>query len=313
MSRASTLRRPRAWLLVLVAVVVYVALLVAYSVDGRSGPSVGPEQAPPGGVLVGLTPVSVDPAAGVMTVDVEVELDQSLVDTAANTGLNSAPNRDVTVVLLPTVTGATLRLPAHTPITTTRTQLYQPGFIRDWPFDRYESTVIVTAGTGGAGDAESVPVALAFNGALQGWHLWAEPDPDPAGQLGAVVTVGFERALGVVLFGAVVVVVLITLPVLGLIVVINVARGRRKFEPAFLSWIGGMLFATIPIRNFLPGSPPPGSWIDVTVVLWVVVALATGLVIGVLAWLRQSPLTLSDPDTETPDPTSGSPPVSDSV
>ena len=47
-----------------------------------------------------------------------------------------------------------------------------------------------------------------------------------------------------------------------------------------------MLFATIPIRNFLPGSPPPGSWVDVTIVLWVVVALGVALVFGVGSWWR---------------------------
>ena len=47
-----------------------------------------------------------------------------------------------------------------------------------------------------------------------------------------------------------------------------------------------MLFATIPLRTFLPGSPPIGSWIDFTVVLWVVVGLIVGLAIYVAAWAR---------------------------
>jgi hypothetical protein len=46
-----------------------------------------------------------------------------------------------------------------------------------------------------------------------------------------------------------------------------------------------MLFATIPIRNFFPGSPPPGSWVDVLVVLWVFVALTLALVIGLAAFV----------------------------
>jgi hypothetical protein len=47
-----------------------------------------------------------------------------------------------------------------------------------------------------------------------------------------------------------------------------------------------MLFATIPLRTFLPGSPPIGSWVDYLVVLWVVAGLVLGLVIYVLAWLK---------------------------
>jgi hypothetical protein len=61
-----------------------------------------------------------------------------------------------------------------------------------------------------------------------------------------------------------------------------------------------MLFATIPLRGFLPGSPPIGSWIDYLVVLWVIAALIAGLVIYVLAFLRWAP------SAKTPDRT---PPV----
>ncbi|MBN9171290.1 MAG: DUF4436 family protein, partial [Microbacterium sp.] len=38
----------------------------------------------------------------------------------------------------------------------------------------------------------------------------------------------------------------------------------------------------------MPGSPPIGSWVDFTVVLWVIGALIVGLAIYVAAWLRWS-------------------------
>jgi hypothetical protein len=47
-----------------------------------------------------------------------------------------------------------------------------------------------------------------------------------------------------------------------------------------------MLFATVPLRTFLPGSQPIGSWIDYLVVLWVVAGLICGMVIYVSAWWR---------------------------
>lgn len=294
MNRAA-FSRPRVVLLVVLVVLLYAGLLVAYFVDGRSGPTAGPEKPPAGGVLVQVKPISVDPLSGTMTVDISIDLDESLVDEDASVPLSQAPKSDLTVVVNRTLAGAPLRFPAHATIGTTRSQLTTPGFIRDWPFDHYETPLVLSASTG-TNAASALPTSLHFEGAVQGWHLWAEPDPDSAGAVDklAIVTVGFERALGVVLFGGVLVLVLVTLPVIGLSVVLNVARGRREFEPAFLSWIAAMLFATIPIRNFLPGSPPAGSWIDVTIVLWVVVALAVGLVVGVVAWRRQSPLLLTE-------------------
>lgn len=46
----------------------------------------------------------------------------------------------------------------------------------------------------------------------------------------------------------------------------------------------GNAFAVIPLRNALPDAPPIGFWIDVTVVLWVVVALVTSMVLYILCW-----------------------------
>jgi len=47
-----------------------------------------------------------------------------------------------------------------------------------------------------------------------------------------------------------------------------------------------MLFAVIPIRNFLPGSPPPGAWIDQALVTWVLIGRAMALYM--VTWYRQS-------------------------
>ena len=98
--------------------------------------------------------------------------------------------------------------------------------------------------------------------------------------------------MAIILFGLTLVLVLVLLPVTCWIVGLKLLREDRLFEAGFLGWIAAMLFATIPIRNFLPGSPPPGSWVDVLVMLWVIVALTLALVIG-LAASRHAPETQS--------------------
>jgi len=62
------------------------------------------------------------------------------------------------------------------------------------------------------------------------------------------------------------------------------ATGRMRLELSVASWITAMLFALLPIRGFLPGDPPVGSWIDILVFFWVEVTImvcvglaATGL------------------------------------
>jgi hypothetical protein len=59
-------------------------------------------------------------------------------------------------------------------------------------------------------------------------------------------------------------------------------------EGSLLSWLAAMLFAELPLRAALPGSPPSGSWVDVLVTLWVIVGLMLSLLIMVRAWWVRS-------------------------
>jgi hypothetical protein len=77
--------------------------------------------------------------------------------------------------------------------------------------------------------------------------------------------------------------------VVALFVAVNTLwRRQRAVQPTLMSWMAAMLFATLPLRGFLPGSPPPGSWIDAILVLCVIVGLVGALVMYATAWYRQS-------------------------
>jgi len=45
-----------------------------------------------------------------------------------------------------------------------------------------------------------------------------------------------------------------------------------------------MLFAVMPLRNALPDAPPIGSWIDVTVTLWVIAVLVISMLLFISCW-----------------------------
>jgi len=53
-------------------------------------------------------------------------------------------------------------------------------------------------------------------------------------------------------------------------VVCRDSDGSRPTEVSVAAetWYAAMLFAVVPLRNALPGSPAFGSWIDLTIVLW---------------------------------------------
>jgi hypothetical protein len=101
------------------------------------------------------------------------------------------------------------------------------------------------------------------------------------------VVITLRRAKGPLIFDLGICLVLISLPTLALLVAIPMALGRRKFLAPFATWYAANLFAIVPLRNILPGAPPPGSWIDQAIVQWVLIALVTAMSLYIFAWVRR--------------------------
>jgi hypothetical protein len=293
--------RARRWALVVgvtVFVALYAGLAIAYLANGSQSVDPGDIDPPEGGVAVLVTARGINAATPEMDVDVEVLLSDGLLNGDGN------PKEQLTLTIEPTLDDADIIWPTDRRVQVRSEKVTFDGDIQDWPFDQYASQLIAAAWVGTGADFRYVDTALYFKGSVQGWHL-ATGAADPSA--GALLDVGFQRSIAIMLFGLSLVVVLIMLPVTCWIVGLKLYREDRLFEAGFLGWIAAMLFATIPIRNFFPGSPPPGSWVDVLVTLWVVVALTVALVIGMAAFIRHRRPNPS-PTTPNPSPTTPGPP-----
>ncbi|ORA12776.1 DUF4436 domain-containing protein [Mycobacterium asiaticum] len=157
------------------------------------------------------------------------------------------------------------------------------GDVANWPFDRYTSGPITVELFRGP---EEVPerAAVTFVDRLAGWQITI-PAPSTDGGL-APYRVKLQRSAGTVAFAVVILGALILLAAIGLFVAIQTARDRRKFQPPMTTWYAAMLFAVVPLRNALPNAPPFGSWIDIRIVLWVIVALVLSMLIYITCWWR---------------------------
>ena len=165
------------------------------------------------------------------------------------------------------------------------------GDPNNWPFDSYSTDTLSAEVLVGQGDARQyVPARVEVAGALDGWDVSvrrvgeASQESDRADN----VIITLHRAKGPLIFDLGLCLVLFALPALAFAVAIQIALGRRKFVPPFVTWFAAMLFAVIPIRNFLPGSPPPGAWIDQALVIWVLIALVGAMGLYMVTWYRQS-------------------------
>lgn len=152
-----------------------------------------------------------------------------------------------------------------------------------YPFDHYRSGPITVELYRGASHVP-IRVTPAFFDRVPGWmfHIPAGSNDAAPG----VYRVKAQRSPSTAAFAAVLVGALVTIAVLGAVVAVQTARNRRKFQPPMTTWFAAMLFAVVPLRNALPDAPPIGTWIDVSVVLWVIVTLVASMSLYITCWWR---------------------------
>lgn len=198
-------------------------------------------------------------------------------------------NTDISVRIYPWNTSGDLQWKEGESPGENSTSLDLNGETDTWPFDSYRTEMLSADVLVGSGDErEFVPARVEVEGAVDGWSISRNdgpPSPDSIGQ-GDSVQIELRRALGPLTFDLGICLVLITLPTLAVFTSYQVLTGRKEFQMPFLTWYAAMLFATVPLRNILPGAPPPGAWVDQALVLWVLIGLVASMVAYVIHWYR---------------------------
>ncbi|UXA20175.1 DUF4436 domain-containing protein [Mycobacterium sp. SMC-4] len=171
-----------------------------------------------------------------------------------------------------------------------KVELTAVGDPDNWPLDTYTTNILgVEAFLGDGAERRALEARIIVAGSVNGWTVQTDSGTIDA-PWGPIPSVQFtlQRTRGAHAIDVGILLVLLTLPATALFVSIEMLLRRRKFLPPFITWFAAMLFAVVPLRNVLPGSPPPGSWVDLAVVLWVLLALAGAMVIFIIAWWQQT-------------------------
>jgi hypothetical protein len=154
-----------------------------------------------------------------------------------------------------------------------------------WPFDSYRTDTLSADVLVGSGDDRKYkPARVEVAGKLEGWDVSVQR----VGEGGDSVIINLQRSKAPLIFDLGICLVLFAMPAMALAVAILMLTGKRKFLPPFVTWFAALLFAVIPIRNFLPGAPPAGAWVDQALVLWVLIALVVAMIIYFVTWYRRS-------------------------
>lgn len=268
--------------LVATAVVVAVALgylaFAAFYLATRITPApdaVLVNQAPPGGVSVVFIPQRVDPerenVQGVLRITVDPEIAAS----------------DVTVRVFPFLDVSQIVVPADQVAYERDATLGVEGEVRTYPFDRYTGRVDVSAVAG----PEATPLAieggvLPING-LTGWNISVSDDRINTG--GLTDSVSIDRSLTTRMTAIILAVLVLALGVIAIALAWSVAIGRKK--PGFreATWLAATIFSVISVRNFMPGAPPIGAYMDSLFIIPAILALFLSMALLVVFWLAREP------------------------
>jgi hypothetical protein len=275
--------------IVVAIVVIYVLSLIAVHLLAKSAPplpAVDFTKVEADDSVVSVHIEKLDTVANRLTVNVLVYPKDSLYDK--NFGVLTT---DAAVRLYPENDLGDLQYPVGKAPAQLSTAIEAQGDPGNWPFDSYKTDVLAAdVFTGSGPSREKTAARVEVTGKLDGWDASAtrvhDPENSNPDSLDNVV-ITLHRSKGPLIFDLGIILVLIALPALALWVAIPVALGRTSFLPPMTTWYGAMLFAIVPLRNILPGSPPYGSWIDQAIVLWVLIALVVALALFLVGWWRQ--------------------------
>ncbi len=280
-------------------VVVYVVSIVLYINNGSGHPHVvvhGPSMDDATRVIIDADSMKSD--SSVLVINVNVSPAPALLDPLTHTLKD-----DLNIVVTSAVTSSKHTWQKGTLPDAFRVSLGVAGDVANWPFDEYHSGPIVAELLSGS-SYTPVPTAVTLVNRLLGWEVAVSPVNDTS-EIGPY-RVALQRSPSTVFAGVAILCVLVALAALALFVAVETVWDRRKFQPPMTTWYAAMLFAVMPLRNALPDAPPFGSWIDVTIVMWVIVALAISMALYISCWWRhlrpepQKPLEPVRPDAARP-------------
>ncbi len=253
-------RRPRRRHLVLdVSIIVGVVVVYALSLlgyhwlAGAPGPLPDPDVNTSDGTVVLMRFEQLHAVANRLDVKVLVMPDNSMVDKRLN-----VLTTDTSVRFLPQNDLGDLQYPVGKMPAQVATTIEAHGDPGDWPFDSYRTDIIQADMLVGTGENRQYkPARVEVTGSLEGWDISVRRVGRDSQDLDRPdnVIVTLQRAKGPLVFDLGICLVLITLPTLALFVAIQMLTGRRQFLPPFATWYAAMLFAVVPLRNILPGSP----------------------------------------------------------
>ncbi|MRH92040.1 DUF4436 domain-containing protein [Nocardia sp. SYP-A9097] len=151
-----------------------------------------------------------------------------------------------------------IKIKAGQPISAAEVKVVVEGTITDYPFDSYDSVL--------AFDVFSGETELPVSASISSGDTFFEVTESPVDGVvnGIDVDLYAERSLPSMVFAMFIMLLMLGLAVAAATACHYVLAGKRGLMFPAVSMMGALLFALVPLRNAVPGTPPIGSLIDFT-------------------------------------------------
>lgn len=266
---------------VVLLAIAYIAFAALYMAT-RIGPAPDADlrtQVPKGGVSVVFVPQRVDPERESIQGEIRILIDRANVPS------------DVTVRVFPFLDTSQIVIPAGEAAVEQEASLTVEGEVRAYPFDHYEGGVQISASS----DQGSLPVVggiLPING-LTGWNFSVASGADSTPK-SITDTVYVERSLTTRVTVMILAALTLVLGAIAIALAWSVAVGRKESSFGEATWIAATTFSVISVRNFMPGAPPIGAYLDSLAIIPAILALFLSMAVLVVLWLTRD--TSQEPD-----------------
>jgi len=163
------------------------------------------------------------------------------------------------------------------------------GSVARYPFDSYEAVLLLAVSSGPDGEA-AVPFGIEARAVVDGFVLGAATPLDTSGFSSSFAAIEWDasRPATTTVWAVWLMVLMWGLAVSGLLIVWSVVIWRVEIPVWVFAFFVGVLFALPPLRDSLPGRPPPGTIFDFMSFYWSVTIVGTTLILLLGVWLRRA-------------------------
>lgn len=159
------------------------------------------------------------------------------------------------------------------------------GNVSRYPFDAYDANVVLAA----TADGVTVPVVLQIESVSLDHRIGMRGEAVASADTGlSAASLRIERESTAVVYGVGVMALMWMFAISGVLVSWSTIIWRVDPPVWVYGFFVGVLFALPPLRNSMPGDPPPGTVVDLVAFYWSIAAVAVTLLLLMASWLRET-------------------------